>query len=887
MSLKQFDKGYEPHEVEKRWYEYWENQQLFAAQEQSSQTAYSIVIPPPNVTGVLHMGHALNNTMQDILCRYRRLRGDNVLWMPGTDHAGIATQNVVEKKLAGEGTDRHQLGREKFIEAVWQWREKYGSAIINQLKRLGASCDWQRERFTMDEGLSKAVRKVFVQLYDEGLIYRGNYIINWCHRCHTALADLEVEHEERDGHLYHIRYPYKDGSGAIVVATTRPETMLGDTAVAVHPDDERYLDVKSDAVILPLMNREIPIIKDTYVDMSFGTGGLKVTPAHDSNDFDIGARHNLPSVKVISDNGDMTAEAGRFEGLDRFECRDAVIKALEVEGLLVKIDPYRHSVGHCYRCKTVVEPNLSRQWFVRAKPLAEKAIDAVKSGETKIIPEMWTNTYYDWMNNIRDWCVSRQIWWGHQIPAWTCDDCGEIVVAMDTPQTCPGCSSSNLVQETDVLDTWFSSALWPFSTMGWPDETPLLKTFYPTSVLVTAFDILFFWVARMMMMGIHFMQDVPFKHVYVHALVRDEEGKKMSKSTGNVIDPLNVIDQYGTDAFRYTLAAFAAQGRDIKMSEKRVDGYRHFINKLWNAARFALMHLEQGYEEINDQNLSLPDQWILSRLERVTSEVAEALDAYRFNEAAGALYNFVWHEFCDWYLEAVKPALYDKEGPQAKEATRSVLWRVLHDALILLHPFIPFVTEEIWHHLPGTNGSIMKAAYPAHTSDAALAERNQQTESKMEILMKVITGIRNVRGEMNLAPSLSLPVMVQSEDGQTREVIESHQDLVINLARLSALTVENMGQRPKSSATAVVNDASVFVDLEGIIDFAKETQRLEKEINKLSIELTKVGKKLENDGFLNKAPADVIEKVREKQSVLLEKQQKLEMNLERIKEMEE
>jgi valyl-tRNA synthetase len=886
MSLKQFDKGYEPHEVEKRWYAYWENEQLFAAEDQSSQTAYSIVIPPPNVTGVLHMGHALNNTMQDILCRYRRLRGDNVLWMPGTDHAGIATQNVVEKKLASEGTDRHQLGRKKFIEAVWQWREKYGSAITNQLKRLGASCDWQRERFTMDEGLSKAVRKVFVQLYEEGLIYRGNYIINWCHRCHTALADLEVEHEERDGHLYHIRYPYKDGSGAIVVATTRPETMLGDTAVAVHPDDERYLDVKSDTVILPLMDKEIPIIKDTYVDMSFGTGGLKITPAHDPNDFEIGARHDLPSVKVISDDGDMTAEAGRFEGLDRFECRDAVVKALEEKGLLVKIVPYRHSVGHCYRCKTVVEPNLSKQWFVRAKPLAEKAIEAVKSGETKIIPEMWTNTYYDWMNNIRDWCVSRQIWWGHQIPAWTCDDCGEIVVAMEAPQTCPGCSSKNLVQETDVLDTWFSSALWPFSTMGWPDETPLLKTFYPTSVLVTGFDILFFWVARMMMMGIHFMHEVPFKHVYVHALVRDEEGKKMSKSKGNVIDPLNVIDQYGTDAFRYTLAAFAAQGRDIKMSEKRVDGYRHFINKLWNAARFALMHLEQGYEEISSQNLSLPDQWILSRLERVTLEVAEALDAYRFNEAAGALYNFVWHEFCDWYLEAVKPALYDKEGPQAKESTRSVLWRVLHDTLILLHPFIPFVTEEIWHHLPGTNGSIMKAAYPAHISDAALSERNRQSESKMEILINVITGIRNVRGEMNLAPSLSLPVMVQSEDGQTREVIESHKDLVINLARLSALTVENLGQRPKSSATAVVNNASIFVDLEGIIDFAKEIQRLEKEINKLSMELTKVGKKLENEGFLSKAPTDVIEKVRDKQSALLEKQQKLQMNLDRIKEME-
>ena len=884
MGKKQFDKGYEPHEVEKRWYAYWEKEQLFAAQDQSSQASYSIVIPPPNVTGVLHMGHALNNTMQDILCRYRRLRGDNVLWMPGTDHAGIATQNVVEKKLAQDGTDRHQLGRKKFIEAVWQWREKYGSAIINQLKRLGASCDWQRERFTMDEGLSLAVRKVFVRLYDEGLIYRGNYIINWCHRCHTALADLEVEHEDHDGHLYHIRYPYPDGSGGIVVATTRPETMLGDTAVAVHPEDERYQSIEAESVILPLMNREIPIIKDSYVDMSFGTGGLKITPAHDPNDFEIGARHNLASVKVISDNGDMTSEAGSYEGLDRFECRKAVVEDLEKQGLLVRIEPYQHSVGHCYRCKTVVEPNLSKQWFVRVKPLAEKAIAAVESGKTRIIPDMWTNTYYDWMHNIRDWCVSRQIWWGHQIPAWTCGDCGEIIVAMETPQTCQGCGSKNLVQETDVLDTWFSSALWPFSTMGWPEKTPLLDTFYPTSVLVTGFDILFFWVARMMMMGIHFMEDVPFKDVYVHALVRDEAGKKMSKSKGNVIDPLDVIERYGTDAFRFTLAAFAAQGRDIKMSEKRVDGYRHFINKLWNAARFALMHLDRGYEEIADKNLSLPDKWILSRLQQATTDVTAALDGYRFNEAAGAIYNFVWHEFCDWYLEAVKPALYDKEGPQTSAATRTVLWRVLRDTLVLLHPFIPFVTEEIWHHMPGTDGSIMNAT---HAADAQETFQYPESESEMALLMEVITGIRNVRGEMNIAPSLALQVQVQSEDEQTRQTIIRHKDLITNLAKLDALTVETIGPKPKSSATAVVNQASIFVSLEGIIDVAKEIGRLEKEMKKLAAELATVAKKLENEGFLNKAPADVIEKVRQKQRALLEKQQKIQTNLEKIKTAEE
>ena len=586
MSSRSIDKGYEPREVEKRWYSYWEEKRLFSADETSDRPSYSIVIPPPNVTGVLHMGHALNNTMQDILCRYRRLRGDNVLWMPGTDHAGIATQNVVEKKLAAEGLDRHQVGRENFIAAVWEWRKEYGSAIINQLKRLGASCDWERERFTMDEGLSLAVRKVFVQLYEEGLIYRGDYIINWCHRCHTALSDLEVEHEDIDGHLYHFRYPYEKGDGSIIIATTRPETMLGDTAVAVNPEDERYLHLDAANVILPLMNRVIPIIRDSYVDMSFGTGALKITPAHDPNDFDIGEKHNLPSVKVIGDDGFMTADAGRFQGMDRFECRDAVVEALQAEGLVEKIEPHPHSVGHCYRCKTIVEPNLSRQWFVKAKPLAEKAIQAVDTGKTRIIPEIWKKTYYEWMYNIKDWCISRQIWWGHQIPAWTCEDCEEMVVAMEAPDTCPACGSKKLVRETDVLDTWFSSALWPFSTMGWPEQTPLLKTFYPTSVLITGFDILFFWVARMMMMGIHFMKDIPFQDVYVHALVRDEQGMKMSKSKGNVIDPLSIIDQYGTDAFRFTLAAFAAQGRDVRMSEKRVEGYRHFVNKLWNAARF-------------------------------------------------------------------------------------------------------------------------------------------------------------------------------------------------------------------------------------------------------------------------------------------------------------
>jgi len=886
MTSNLIDKGYEPHDVEKRWYDFWEKEWLFAAQEKSESLAYSIVIPPPNVTGVLHMGHALNNTMQDILCRYRRLRGDNVLWMPGTDHAGIATQNVVEKDLDSKGLDRHQLGREKFIEAIWEWREEYGSAIINQLKRLGASCDWERERFTMDEGLSKAVRQVFVQLYHEGLIYRGNYIINWCHRCFTALADLEVDHEEHDGHLYHIRYPFKDQKGGVVIATTRPETMLGDTAMAVNPEDERYHGIESRQLVLPLMNRIIPIIQDKYVDMSFGTGALKITPAHDPNDFEIGERHNLKRVKAIGDDGCMTSEAGRFEGLDRFECREAVVEALKAEGLLEKIEPHKHSVGHCYRCKTIIEPNLSKQWFVKAKPLAQKAIQAVKDGDTKIIPAMWNKTYFEWMNNIKDWCISRQIWWGHQIPAWTCGTCNEVVVALETPTECPACGGSDLVQETDVLDTWFSSALWPFSTMGWPENTKLLETFYPTSVLVTGFDILFFWVARMMMMGIHFMGDVPFKDVYVHALVRDEDGKKMSKSTGNVIDPLSIIERYGTDAFRYTLAAFAAQGRDVKMSEKRVEGYRHFINKIWNAARFALMHLKEKDNKIEYDLLSLPDRWILSRLNRVTETVAQALDGYRFNDAAGALYQFVWHEFCDWYLEAIKPILYGDADRGNQEATLGVLRQVLRDTLVLLHPFAPFVTEEIWHKLPGTRGSIMKAVFPLDDSDSTAIRRPDiDAEAQMELISEIITGVRNVRGEMNLAPSLSLAVAVQSQDESIRETVKTHQDLIVNLAKLKSLSVEGPGERPKSAATGIVDGASVFVSLEGIIDFAREQSRLGKEIAKLTDELSFVSKKLGNEDFLNKAPQQIVAKTKDKYERLAEKHQKLQSNLKRLEEI--
>jgi valyl-tRNA synthetase len=874
------DKSYEPHAVEKKWSDYWKDNKQFAAKDTSSQPSYSIVIPPPNVTGVLHMGHALNVTLQDIMCRYRRMKGDNVLWMPGTDHAGIATQNVVEKQLAKEGQDRHQLGREKFIERVWEWRKEYGGAIINQLKRLGASCDWDRERFTMDEGLSKAVRKVFVELYNDGLIYQGDYITNWCPRCRTALADLEVEHEELDGHLYHIRYPFDENSDdGLIVATTRPETMLGDTAVAVHPEDERY-DKIPDTVQLPLTDRKIPVIKDAYVDRNFGTGALKVTPAHDPNDFEIGQRHELQSIRVIGDDAKMTSLAGTsYEGLDRFACRKRVISDLHDLGLMVKIDPLKHGVGHCYRCKTVVEPNLSRQWFVKAAPLAEKAIKAVENGQTKIIPENWTKTYYEWMHHIKDWCVSRQIWWGHRIPAWYCKDCHHTMVSLDDIMQCTKCNSQHIVQESDVLDTWFSSALWPFSTMGWPEQTQLLNTFYPTSLLVSGFDILFFWIARMMMMGLWFMDDVPFADVYIHALVRDEHGKKMSKSKGNVIDPLDIIQRYGTDAFRFTLAAFAAQGRDIRMSEKRIEGYRNFINKLWNAARFSLTHLESYSPDDNADQQSLPDKWILSRLTRVAMDVESHLDHYRFNDAANALYQFIWHEFCDWYLEAIKPILFDREGH--KQSTLACLNNVLCASLGLLHPFIPFITEEIRSKLPvPPNTSLMYTEYPSKVN--AL---NPDAENLMNLMMDIVTGIRNIRGEMNISPSFLLDVTVHSPNADIRQEIETHKSLVINLARLKNMTVQKPSIRPKSAATVVIGDHTVYVALEGVIDFEKEAGRLDKEIQKIEKELVGVSKKLANEDFLNKAPKTVVEKVTEKHTALMEKQDRLKENLTKIQKI--
>ena len=876
-------KAYEFSAVEKKWYEYWEKHKKFKATMDDGKPSFSIVIPPPNVTGVLHVGHALNNTLQDVLVRFKRMQGYNTLWLPGTDHAGIATQNVVERQLATEKTSRHDIGRRKFIERVWQWKAESGDQIINQLKRLGCSCDWDRERFTMDEGLSRAVREVFTRLYDEGLIYKGDYIINWCPRCHTALADLEVEHEPTDGKLYNIRYPFTTGDGYLVVATTRPETMLGDTAVAVHPSDERYNNLPEKAVVLPLMNRTIPIVFDTHVEREFGTGALKVTPAHDLNDFEISRRHDLPALKVMDDSGIMNEEAGDYAGLDRFACRKKVVEDLEKLGLLDKIEEYQHGVGHCYRCHTVVEPSLSKQWFVSVKPLAEKAITAVKEGQTKIYPKNWENTFFDWMYNIRDWCISRQIWWGHQIPAWTCEECGELIVSNTDPEKCQKCESSKLVQEIDVLDTWFSSALWPFSTLGWPDSTRELNCFYPTSVLITSFDILFFWVARMMMMGLHFMDEIPFRDVYLHALVRDSEGQKMSKSKGNVMDPLLVMDKYGTDALRFTMIAFAAQGRDIRLSEDRIEGYRHFINKIWNAVRFALLHIRDSQPYPVDEveaKLALEHQWILSRTNRTITEVHRGLNEYRFNDAAHVLYQFVWHEFCDWYLEWVKSDLYG-DDQEVKTTGRRILFTVLEQIIKLLHPFTPFVTEEIWHALPGDRKSIMTEPFPQEVA----AWDNSEAEDGAALFMGVVTGLRNIRSETGIHPSARIKASVICPDKDKGAVLKKNSKAILALTRVEELQILAEGKRPKGAASYIFNEIEIFVPLAGLVDIELEQAKLGKEMDKVSQQLKKVEGKLGNNKFLENAPAEVVAGEREKQETLSAKLAKIHESIERLKDL--
>jgi valyl-tRNA synthetase len=880
------DKTYDPTAVEKRWFPFWMEGGYFRPEKNPLGQPFSIVIPPPNITGSLHMGHALNNTLQDILCRYKRMDGYRVLWVPGTDHAGIATQNVVERQLQQQGADRWQLGREKFVERVWTWRDESGRHIINQLKALGVSCDWSRERFTMDAGLSRAVREVFVRLYDEGLIYRGRYLINWCPRCETALSDLEVEQHESDGQLYHLTYPRSDGKGSVTIATTRPETMLGDTAVAVHPEDERYRELVGQTLTLPILGRQIPLIADTRVDKEFGTGALKVTPAHDFTDFEIGKEHGLPAISVLDEKAHMTSEAGPYTGMDRYECRTKLVEDLQQSGALIRTEPYKIMLGRCYRCQTVVEPFLSTQWFVRIKPLAEVALAAVKDGRTQFFPVHWEKTYFAWMENIRDWCISRQLWWGHRIPAWYCDDCGEMIVSREDIKTCTKCGSGKITQETDVLDTWFSSGLWPFSTMGWPDQTEDLKTFYPTSVLVTGFDIIFFWVARMMMLGLKFMGDVPFRHVYIHALVRDERGQKMSKTKGNVIDPLEVMEAYGTDALRFTLVALSAMGRDIRLSAERITGYRNFANKVWNAARFVLMNQVSGSKfQVSEKHeeLGLAERWILSRLNHTIREVRQALADYRFNEVAAAIYQFTWHEFCDWYLELSKIAL-ENANVVEQERTRTALATVLDAVLRLLHPLMPFISEEIWHalHPNRSEDSIMVQPYPVF--DAALVD--DEAEQRMGLLMDVIRAVRNIRSEMNLPPGQELTAIVIPKAETAERQLRSHESYVRRLARLGEIRYQADGERPRGAALAVVEDAEIHVPLAGLVNLQEETKRLEREIGKVANDLAGVQRKLGDAKFVERAPEDVVEKERDRAAQLEEKRLSLEKSLERLRQIE-
>ncbi len=890
-------KGYEPADVEARWGRHWVENKTFTPDPQDvlegRKEPFSIVIPPPNVTGALHMGHALDITIQDILCRFMRQQGKSVLWVPGTDHAGIATQNVVERQLKKEGKKRDDLGREAFIERVWDWKKEYGDRILNQIRSLGASVDWDNLRFTMDEGLSKAVREVFVRLYGEGLIYKGNYIVNWCNRCHTALADDEVEHAPKKGKLYRIRYkmaggPLADGAAELIVATTRPETLLGDVAVAVHPEDERYASAVGRKVVLPLVGKEIPVIADAYVDREFGTGCLKITPAHDMNDWALSKKHDLPVITVIDDKGLMNDNAPEaYRGMACAACRQKIVEDLEAAGLLVDIADHDHSVGECYRCKSVIEPHVSEQWFVKVGPLAKAAREAVPA-QTQIFPPNWEKTYFEWLDNIRDWCISRQIWWGHRIPAWTCQACGEMVVATEDPAACPKCGGA-LTQEEDVLDTWFSSALWPFSTMGWPDrDADRLKAYYPTSVLVTGFDILFFWVARMMMMGIHFMGEVPFKHVYLHALVRDEQGKKMSKSTGNVIDPLAMTAKYGTDAMRFTLASFAAMGRDIKLSEKRIEGYRHFVNKIWNSARFALMNLPEAPKATLDEaltNAPLANRWILHRLEEVKDEVESASLEYRFNDIAQSLYRFIWSEFCDWYVEMAKGDLYG-EDEQAKDATRRVLLTVLSETMVLLHPVMPFVTQEIWSVLPGipeeNNGrELALLPYPQRRPGC----RDAKAARDMAFFQGLVGSVRTIRTELCIDPARKLPLVVDTEgayDGAL-SVLADNVHLIAQLARVDSADIGPGKTGPRASGTAVVEGARVFVPLKGIVDFGAEVARLDKELGKLDKQLAAITGKLSAPGFANNAPADIVAAEREKLAGIEDARAKLAELQERLK----
>ncbi|HEY8349115.1 MAG TPA: valine--tRNA ligase [Clostridia bacterium] len=870
--INELAKKYDPSQVEERLYREWTEKGYFHAEPDDSKTPFTIVIPPPNITGQLHMGHALDNTLQDILIRWKRMQGYCALWLPGTDHASIATEAKIVETMAKEGLKKEDIGREKFLERAWEWKKVYGGRIVEQLKKLGSSCDWERERFTMDEGLSKAVLEVFVRLYEKGLIYRGDRIINWCPKCCTSISDAEVEYEEQEGSFWHIKYPIKDSDEFVTVATTRPETMLGDTAVAVNPEDERYRDLVGKTVILPLMDREIPVIADSYVDKEFGTGVVKITPAHDPNDFEVGLRHGLQQIRVMDDRAVMNGNAGKYAGMGRYEARKKIVEDLKELGLLAKIEGHKHNVGTCYRCGTVIEPILSRQWFVKMKPLAEPAIEVVKNGTVKFVPERFSKIYFNWMENIQDWCISRQLWWGHRIPAYYCQGCGEMMVVREQPDRCPKCGSTNLVQDPDTLDTWFSSALWPFSTLGWPEKTRDLEYFYPTDVLVTGYDIIFFWVARMIFSALEHTGREPFKYVFIHGIVRDAQGRKMSKSLGNGIDPLEVIEQYGTDALRFALTTGNSPGNDLRFSSEKVEAGRNFANKIWNATRFVLMNFDENVDfgRVDRNKLTTADKWILSRTNTVVKEVTENLENFELGIALQKIYEFIWEEFCDWYIELVKPRLFDRDDPTRLEA-QWVLNHVLGTAMKLLHPYMPFVTEEIYRHLINDDDSIMISAWPVYDSSMEFAE----DEKDMELVMDAIKAVRNIKAEMNVPPAKKIKLIFVAGESESR-ILKDGTKFIERLAGASEILIQaDKAGVPDDAVTAVVPGAEIYIPLEDLVDIAKELERLAKEKENLEKELERVNGKLSNEGFVSKAPAKVVEEERAKKAKYSEMYEKV------------
>lgn len=881
QSTQSMSTTYQPKEIEAKWYPYWIEGGFFEAGKRPDAKPYSIVIPPPNVTGNLHIGHALNNTLQDILIRMKRMQGYDTLWLPGMDHAGIATQSRVEAMLREEGLTRYDLGREKFLEKVWEWKEHYASIIRDQWQKMGVSVDYSRERFTMDEGLSQAVRKVFVDLYNKGLIYRGKYIINWDPAARTALSDIEVEYKEIQGAFYHMKYPLQDGSGEIVVATTRPETMLGDTAVAVHPEDERYVHLIGKTLILPIVGREIPIIGDDYVDREFGSGAVKITPAHDPNDFEIGKRHELPMVLVMDESGKMNDNAGKYQGMDRFECRKQIVKDLQDQGVLFKIEEHMHSVGHSERSGAVVEPYLSTQWFVKMKPLAEKAI-ALQQSDDKVnfVPDRFEKIYLHWIENVHDWCISRQLWWGHRIPAWYCQNCSEMNVAMDEPAQCTQCGSDKLTQDNDVLDTWFSSALWPFSTMGWPEATEDMQRYYPNNVLLTGYDIIYFWVARMIFTGLEFTGGKPFQDVLITGLIRDAEGRKMSKSLGNGVDPMEVIDKYGADAMRFMLSTSSTPGQDARFRWERVEAARNFANKIWNASRFTLMNLEgvQADDITLQHELGVADKWILHRLNETAADVTRLLEEYEYGEAGRMLNDFIWDEFCDWYIELAKLDLYGT-NEQAKKKTQSVLAYVLDHSLRLLHPIMPYITEEIWQHLPTEGDSITVAEWPAVKPE--LSYPNAVKE--MTVLMEVIRSVRNIRAEVNVPLGKKIMLILNASNEDMLATLEKGEEYIRRFCNPEELTMGMSLSAPDKSMSAVVTGVELFLPLSGLIDIEQEISRLEKELANLDFEVDRVQKKLANEGFVAKAPAKLIDEERAKQQDYIEKREKVNQRLQELR----